>query len=110
MDRATEFTHGNNHRKRVEKPSLTHLSDANQLFSTSTDCVQRGQAFAAACVIASIGSNWGRVLKLLAEGNTDLEQPYNGRTALMIAAEHAEALPVLAALIRLGASCSFVGL
>jgi hypothetical protein len=97
-------------RRKLERPSLSKLSDATCLFACSANCSQRGQAFAAACVIASVNGNWDIVLKLLAEGNMDIEQQFNGRTALMIAAEHAEALPVFKALIRLGAACGFVGL
>ena len=96
--------------KRVERPSLSRLSGVDRQLSLPADRGRRGQAIAAACVIAGVSGKWDTVLALLAAGNVDLEQEYNGRTALMVAAEHAQALPVLRALIRLGATCGFVGL
>jgi hypothetical protein len=86
------------------------LPPSQSSLSSSTDYAERGQALAAACVMSSISGDWKSVLHFILEGNMDVEQMYNGRTAIMIAAEHPAALPVLDLLIRRGASCSFVGL
>ena len=96
--------------KRQERPvSESRLSDLTHRSVSSFDFTERGQAIAAACVVASICGSWDRVLSFVSEGNADLEQLYQGRTALMIAAEHSDALPVLDLLISRGASCTFVG-
>ncbi len=94
----------------AERPPLSRASDVALLLSSSADCAERGKALAAACVIASLCGAWNRVISVISDGNMDLEQCYNGRTALMIAAEHPAALPVLQLLISRGASCCFVGL
>ena len=94
----------------AERPPLSRASDVALLLSSSADCAERGKALAAACVIASLCGAWNRVISVISDGNMDLEQCYNGRTALMIAAEHPAALPVLKLLISRGASCCFVGL
>jgi hypothetical protein len=94
---------------RLEYSSESQLSDLSQRCSCSSDSVERGQAIAAACVVASICGSWDRVFGFVLEGSADLEQPYRGRTALMVAAEHSDAMHVLDLLIRRGASCNFVG-
>ena len=96
--------------KRMEGPPLSRSFDVVRCLSSSSDCAERGQALAAACVIASLCGEWNRVIALLVGDNIDLEQAYKGRSALMIAAEQPAALPVLRLLIRRGACCSFVGL
>jgi hypothetical protein len=96
--------------KRVDGPPLSRSSDVVRCLSFSADCAERGRALAAACFFASMCGQWHRVTALVAEGSMDLEQTYNGRTALMIAAEQPAAMPVLQLLVRRGACCSFVGL
>jgi hypothetical protein len=86
------------------------LPPSQSSLSSSTDYAERGQALVAACVMSSISGEWKNVVSFILEGNMDLEQMQNGRTAAMIAAEHPAALPVLDLLIKRGASCSFVGL
>ena len=86
------------------------LPPSQSSLSSSTDYAERGQALVAACVMSSISGEWKNVVRFILEGNMDLEQMQNGRTAAMIAAEHPAALPVLDLLIKRGASCSFVGL
>ena len=95
---------------RVETPEEYRSSDPSGLFLSSTNSAERGQLIAAACFAASLRGGWDQVLRLIAGGNVDLEQTYRGRTALMIAAEHPAALPVLKLLVGSSADCCFVGL
>jgi hypothetical protein len=95
---------------RVETPEDYRSSDTSGLFLSSANSAERGQAIAAACFASSLRGGWDQVLRLIAGGNVDLEQTYRGRTALMIAAEHPAALPVLKLLVGSSADCCFVGL
>jgi hypothetical protein len=95
---------------RVENPEECRSHDTSSLFLCSANSAERGQAIAAACFAASLRGGWDQVMRLIAGGNVNLEQTYRGRTALMIAAEHPAALPVLKLLIGSSADCCFVGL